>query len=120
MKAGIACLAMAVLLWAALGALGLAERFAAAAPGDCAPGSSCQRWCPGDPDPAGRPVPWDSNVCHDFYWDYAGVHDTGTGAFYSWSSLPFKKPPPPGPVPTQTSYLPLPALPFCPVPPWCP
>jgi hypothetical protein len=55
-------------------------RFAGAVPGDCAPGSSCLRWCPGDPDPAGRPIPWDSNVCHDFYWDYAGVHDIGTGA----------------------------------------
>lgn len=67
-----------------------------------------------------RPISWDANVCHDFYWDSAGVHDMGTGLFYSWSSLPFKQPPPAGPVPTQTSYLPLPTLPFCPVPPWCP
>jgi len=117
MKAAIAGLATTMLL---CGGAGLPARTADAAPGSCAPGSSCQRWCPGDPDPAGRPIPWDGNVCHDFYWDSAGVHDIGTGTFYSWSSLPFKKPPPPGPAPTQTSYLPLPTLPFCPIPPWCP
>ena len=44
-------------------------------------GTQEARWCPGDPDPAGRPIPWDGNVCHDFYWDSAGVHDIGTGTF---------------------------------------
>ncbi len=122
MKAGMAGLATTLLVWGGLGlaGLGLAERFAQADPGGCPSGKSCMRWCPGDPDPAGRPIPWDASVCHDYFWDYAGVHDIGTGTFYSWSSVPFKKPPPPGPVPTQTSYLPLPTLPFCPVPPWCP
>lgn len=78
------------------------------------------RWCPGDLDPAGRPIPWDSSVCQDFLWDSAGLDDIGTGNFYAWSALPFKFPPPPGVVPTQTSYLPLPTLNFCPLPPWCP
>lgn len=78
------------------------------------------RWCPGDLDPAGRPIPWDSSVCHDVLWDSAGLDDIGTGNFYAWSALPFKFPPPPGVVPTQTSYLPLPTLNFCPLPPWCP
>jgi hypothetical protein len=104
MKAGILGLATTLLVWIGLGltALGLAAQF----------GKSCMRWCPGDPDPAGRPVPWDSSVCHEFYWDSAGVHDVGTGTFCAWSSLPYNVPPPAGPVPTETSYLPL--------PPWCP
>jgi hypothetical protein len=122
MKPGILRLATTLLVWIGLGlaGLGLAAHFAQAQPGACAPGKSCMRWCPGDPAPAGRPVPWDSGVCHEFYWDSAGVHDVGTGTFYAWSSLPYNVPPPAGPVPTETSYLPLPTLPFCPVPPWCP
>jgi len=119
-KAGVVGLATALMVSGGVGLAGLPARFAQADPAGCAPGKSCMRWCPGDPDPAGRPIPWDASVCHDFYWDSAGVHDAGTGTFYAWSSLPFKQPPPPGPVPTQTSYLPLPTLPFCPVPPWCP
>jgi hypothetical protein len=71
---------------------------------------------PGDPDPAGRPIPWDSSVCHHFFWDSAGLTDVGTGTFYAWSTLPNKVPPPLGPVPTEPSYLPLPTLAFCPVP----
>jgi hypothetical protein len=110
-------------VWAAATLLlvGVTAHFAQADPGvGCPRSTSCQRWCPGDPDPAGRPVPWDTGVCHDYYWDYKGVHDVGTGQFYAWNSMPFKQPPPAGPVPTETSYLPLPTLPFCPVPPWCP
>jgi hypothetical protein len=34
-------------------------------------------------------VPWDGGVCHDYYWDSYGVHDVGTGAFYSWNTMPF-------------------------------
>jgi hypothetical protein len=123
MKPRILRLATAILVWIGLGlaGLGLAAHFARAVPGaSCAPGKACMQWCPGDPDPAGRPVPWDSSVCHEFYWDSTGVHDVGTGTFYAWSSLPYDHPPPAGPVPTETSYLPLPTLPFCPVPPWCP
>lgn len=120
MKAGVVGLATALMVSGPIGLAGRPARFAQADPAACAPGKSCMRWCPGDPDPAGRPIPWDASVCHDFYWDSVGVHDIGTGTFYAWSSLPFKQPPPPGPVPTQTSYLPLPTLPFCPVPPWCP
>ena len=120
MKAGVVGLATTLLVCGGVGVAGLPARLAQADPGACAPGKACMRWCPGDPDPAGRPIPWDGGVCHDFYWDSAGVHDVGTSTFYSWSSLPFNQPPPPGPVPTQTSYLPLPTLPFCPLPPWCP
>ena len=123
MKPGILGLATTLLVWIGLGlaGLGLAAHYAQAEPGAaCAPGKSCMRWCTGDPDPAGGPVPWDAGVCHEFYWDSAGVHDVGTGTFYAWSSLPYNVPPPAGPVPTETSYLPLPTLPFCPVPPWCP
>ena len=81
MKAGLAGLATTLLVWGGLGlaGLGLAERFAQADPGGCPSGKSCMRWCPGDPDPAGRPIPWDSSVCHDYFWDYAGVHEIGTG-----------------------------------------
>ncbi|BBX97304.1 hypothetical protein MLAC_25980 [Mycobacterium lacus] len=56
-------------------------------------------------------MPRDSSAWHDVYWASAGVHDVGTGTFYAGSSLPFKQPLPPGPVPIQTSYLPLPNLP---------
>ncbi|MBX9978285.1 MAG: hypothetical protein K2Z76_01800 [Mycobacterium gordonae] len=57
--------------------------------GDCPRLQACTTWCPGDPNPAGRPVPWDGNVCHDYYWDSYGVHDVGTGAFYSWATMPW-------------------------------
>jgi len=85
MKAGIAGLATTVAVWSGLGlaGLGLAAHIAQAAPGCPSNGSACQKWCPGDPDPAGRPIPWDRSVCHDFYWDSAGVHDIGTGTFYA-------------------------------------
>lgn len=52
-------------------------------------GHSCPQWCPGDPNPAGRPVPWDGGVCHDYYWDYYGVQAINTGAFYSWKDMPW-------------------------------
>jgi len=84
MKAAIVGIATTVLMW---GGLGLAAPSAQAAP--CPAGKSCQHWCPGDVLPAGRPVPWDGNVCHDYYWDYYGVHDIGTGAFYSWRDMPW-------------------------------
>lgn len=70
-----------------LGGAGLAAP--AAAQGPCPGGKSCMTWCPGDANPAGRPVPWDGNVCHDYYWDYSGVHDIGNGAFYSWRDMPW-------------------------------
>ncbi|MBW0019102.1 MAG: hypothetical protein JO236_16360 [Mycobacterium sp.] len=61
---------------------------AEAAPlGVCPAGHACTQWCPGDTNPAGRPVPWDTRVCHMFYWDYYGVHDIGNGAFYAWSRM---------------------------------
>jgi hypothetical protein len=69
------------------GGLSLAAPSAQAAP--CPAGKACQQWCPGDPNPAGRPVPWDGGVCHDFFWDYYGVHDIGTGAMYRWSEMPW-------------------------------
>lgn len=57
--------------------------------GNCPRLQACTTWCPGDPNPAGRPVPWDGSVCHDYYWDSYGVHDVGTGAFYSWATIPW-------------------------------
>ncbi len=84
MKAMIAGLATASFM---LGGAGLAAPSAQAAP--CPAGKSCQHWCPGDVLPAGRPVPWDGNVCHDYYWDYYGVHDIGDGANYSWRDMPW-------------------------------
>lgn len=84
MRATIAGLATALLM---LGGAGLAAPSAHAAP--CPPGKSCQHWCPGDVLPAGRPVPWDGNICHDYYWDYYGVHDIGDGANYSWRDMPW-------------------------------
>ncbi|MDP7705759.1 MULTISPECIES: hypothetical protein [unclassified Mycobacterium] len=57
--------------------------------GNCPRLQACTTWCPGDPNPAGRPVPWDGSVCHDYYWDSYGVHDVGTGAFYSWATMPW-------------------------------
>ncbi|WP_142280645.1 hypothetical protein [Mycobacterium saskatchewanense] len=82
MKAALAMVATVVTL---SGGLAIDAPPALAAP--CPAGQSCQQWCPGDPNPAGRPVPWDGNVCHDYYWDYYGVHDIGTGAFYSWRGM---------------------------------
>jgi hypothetical protein len=82
MKAALVGLATTLLLW---GGSGLAAPSAEAAP--CPAGKSCMTWCPGDPNPAGRPVPWDTGVCHDYYWDYYGVHDIGTGAFYKWNQM---------------------------------
>jgi hypothetical protein len=68
--------------------LGPAAPLAQAAP--CPALQSCTTWCPGQPLPAGRPIPWDGGVCHDFYWDSYGVHDIGTGQFYAWRGMPFK------------------------------
>ncbi len=89
-KAGMA-LATGLLVWGGLGlvSLGPAAQPAKADPACPSKTSSCQKWCPGDPNPAGRPVPWDGSVCHDFYWDYYGVHDIGDGKFYAWRSMPF-------------------------------
>lgn len=84
MRAAIAGLATTLLMF---GGSGLAAPSAGAAP--CPAGKSCQHWCPGDANPAGRPVPWDSNVCHDYFWDYYGVHDIGDGKFYSWRDMPW-------------------------------
>lgn len=83
MKAGVVGLATALMVSADVGSAGLPARFAQADPGACAPGKACMRWCPGDPDPAARPIPWDAGVCHDFYWDSVGVNDVSTGAFYA-------------------------------------
>lgn len=85
MRAAIAGLATALLMF---GGAGLAAPSAQAGP--CPAGKSCQHWCPGDVLPAGRPVPWDGNVCHDYYWDYYGVHDIGDGANYSWRDMPWR------------------------------
>lgn len=57
--------------------------------GNCPRLQACTTWCPGDPNPAGRPVPWDANVCHDYYWGSDGVHDVGNGAFYPWRTMPW-------------------------------
>ena len=72
----------AALLW---GGSELAAPAAQAAP--CPRLQACTTWCPGQPNPAGRPVPWDTNVCHDYYWDSYGVHDVGDGAFYAWRTM---------------------------------
>jgi hypothetical protein len=88
MKAEIAGLATTLLVWGGLG-LGLATPAAQADP-ICPSGKACMQWCPGQPNPAGRPVPWDTSVCHDYFWDNVGVHDTGTGAFYAWNAMPWK------------------------------
>ncbi len=84
MKAIFAVLATTLMMW---GGLWLTTPSAQAAP--CPPGHGCQQWCPGDPNPAGRPVPWDGSGCHDYYWDYYGVHDVGTGTFYPWNTMPW-------------------------------
>ncbi|MDT5145583.1 MAG: hypothetical protein QOC58_228 [Mycobacterium sp.] len=84
MKTAFLALATPLMIW---GGLGLAAPTAQAAP--CPNTASCQRWCPGDANPAGRPVPWDGSACHDYYWDYYGVHDVGTGAFYAWRDMPW-------------------------------
>ncbi|EUA03396.1 hypothetical protein I545_1022 [Mycobacterium kansasii 662] len=38
-------------------------------------------------------MPWDGDVCRGYYrgyyWDSYGVHDIGTGAFYSWRDMPW-------------------------------
>jgi hypothetical protein len=90
MKRLVIGLATSVLVSGGLGLAGLgpAAPFAQAAP--CPALQACTTWCPGQPDPAGRPIPWDRGVCHDYYWDSYGVHDIGTGQFYSWRSMPFK------------------------------
>ncbi len=85
MKAAFVGLATTLLMF---GGSGLAAPSADAAP--CPAGKSCQHWCPGDVLPAGRPVPWDGNVCHDYFWDYYGVHDIGDGKFYSWRDMPWQ------------------------------
>ena len=75
--------ATALLVWVGLG---LAAPSADADSG-CPRLQACTTWCPGQPNPAGRPVPWDTNVCHDYYWDSYGVHDVGNGAFYPWRTM---------------------------------
>jgi hypothetical protein len=82
MRTGIVGLATTLLL---CGGPLLAAPSAQANP--CPPYASCQTWCPGQPRPAGRPVPWDPNVCHNFYWDNVGVHDTDNGILYKWSDM---------------------------------
>ncbi len=84
MRTAIASLATALVF---VRGSGLTAPPAQAAP--CPAGHSCQQWCPGDPNPAGRPVPWGGGVCHDYYWDYYGVHDVNTGEFYSWKDMPW-------------------------------
>jgi hypothetical protein len=84
MKAALAALATTLMMF---GGAGLAAPSAQAAP--CPAGKSCMHWCPGDVLPAGRPVPWDGNICHDYYWDYYGVHDIGDGANYNWRDMPW-------------------------------
>ena len=82
LKATLVGLAAALVLW------GGAELTAPAAEaGPCPRLQACTTWCPGQPNPAGRPVPWDTSVCHDYYWDSYGVHDVGNGAFYAWRSM---------------------------------
>ncbi len=83
-KTAFAALAAPLTIW---GGVSLAAPSAQASP--CPNMVSCQHWCPGDVLPAGRPIPWDGNVCHDYYWDYYGVHDVGTGAFYAWRDMPW-------------------------------
>jgi hypothetical protein len=87
MKAGILGLA-APLVMLGLASVGPDAPSAQAAP--CPRLQACTTWCPGDPNPAGRPVPWDGGVCHDYYWDSYGVHDVGTGQFYSWATMPWR------------------------------
>ncbi len=89
MKAGIVGFAAPVLVWAGLGLANLLGAPSAQADPLCPKLQACTRWCPGDAYPAGRPIPWDAGVCHDYYWDSYGVHDIGTGQFYSWRSIPW-------------------------------
>ena len=81
-KAALVGLATTLMLW---GGAELIAPAAQAAP--CPRLQACTTWCPGQPNPAGRPVPWDASVCHDYYWDSYGVHDIGNGAFYAWRSM---------------------------------
>ena len=82
MKAALLGIAATLLLW---GGSGLAAPDAQAAP--CPAYKACTTWCPGQPNPAGRPVPWDTNVCHNYYWDSYGVHDIDTGTLYKWANM---------------------------------
>ena len=75
-------LATTMLVW---GGAAAAAPAAEAAP--CPALQACTTWCPGQPNPAGRPVPWDTHVCHDYYWDSYGVHDVGTGVLYKWNQM---------------------------------
>jgi len=77
----------APLLMLGVAGVELGEPSAQAAP--CPRLQACTTWCPGDPYPAGRPIPWDGGVCHDWYWDSYGVHDISNGQFYSWRTLPW-------------------------------
>jgi hypothetical protein len=85
--AGIAGLATSLLVWTGL--VLVAPSAQADVQGNCPALQACTTWCPGDPNPAGRPVPWDTSVCHDYYWDSYGIRDIGTGVFYPWKTMPW-------------------------------
>ncbi|WP_077088870.1 hypothetical protein [Mycobacterium rhizamassiliense] len=55
--------------------------------GNCPSGRTCGQWCPGERIPDNF-ITWDMNVCHEYYYDYRGVVDTGTGAVYAWPGGP--------------------------------
>ena len=85
----IAWLAATLLTFGVLVFGGLSLAPAAQADPICPPGKGNMTWCPGGPNPAGRPVPWDTSVCHDYFWDNRGVYDIGTRIFYPWNTMPW-------------------------------
>ncbi|OMC57121.1 hypothetical protein A5747_04840 [Mycobacterium sp. IS-836] len=60
--------------------------------GNCPAGHTCGHWCPGERIPDNF-INWNMGVCHEYYYDYRGVVDTGNGAVYGWPSGPINAPP---------------------------
>ena len=78
---------LGLIVVAGLAAAALVAAPSATASQGCPRLQACTTWCPGDPNPAGRPIPWDTAVCHNYYWDSYGLHDVDNGAFYKWSTM---------------------------------
>jgi hypothetical protein len=113
MTLGIASLATALVAGGlGLAGLGLAAGNAEASPpyagGDCPPGQTCSRWCPGDSIQDVQGANWDWNLCHDWAFSAAGIVDLGSGAV----AYPY----PGGPIPPAGPPIPRARPPYC--PPW--
>ena len=82
--------------------------------GNCPAGvGSCTHWCPGDPPiPGSQVLSWDSNICHDWYWNSEGIVDINSNTVYPWQGVPHEAAPPPPPAGPPPPPAPLP--PDCP------